>query len=127
MGNTDDLLRGKRILIVDDEPLLAFDMARMVEQEGGEVIGPALSLPEAARLAEESELDAGLLDIDLDGAWIWPVAHGLLIAGTPFAFISAQTAQEDIPSEFANADYLPKPASERRVIGLLREIMRRAA
>lgn len=128
MGYPDDILRGKRILIVDDEPLLAFDVARMIEQQGGEVIGPALSLPEAARLAEETELDAGLLDIELDGVLIWSVAHGLRIAGTPFAFISAQSSsRDDIPSEFAGTVYLSKPASERRIIDVLCDILRKSS
>ena len=83
-------LHGKRILIVEDEALVSM----MVEEEfldaGAEVIGPACSLDEALQLTEAAVADGGLsaavLDINLAGEAVWPVADRLAALGVPFVF-----------------------------------------
>lgn len=79
-------IEGRRILVVEDEILVAGELADDIEELGGEVIGPAYSLPDALRLSEISVLDAAILDINLNGKEVFPVSDLLLRRGIPFVF-----------------------------------------
>jgi PAS domain S-box-containing protein len=81
-------LTGKRILIVEDEPLVAMDMQSMLSAAGCVPVGPAGTLAEAKRLLAAQSCDAALVDVNLKGQ---PIEDLLLIlrqAGTPFAFVT---------------------------------------
>ena len=116
------MLNGARILIVEDEPLIAFDLLDTISNAGANPVGPAFRLPEARKLVSENHLDAALLDIDLGKERVWPLASELQAHGTPFAFISGQCAGEDLPEEFAMAECLEKPASPQKIIDLAIEL-----
>lgn len=61
------VLAGKRVLILEDEPLIAMMAADMLMRLGASVVGPVASLEEAERLAETGAFDAALLDLNIDG------------------------------------------------------------
>src|SRR5262245_47445693 len=74
-GGPAERLLGKRILIVEDQALLAMELQFALEDEGADVLGPALSLAAAVRLVSETdEIDAAVLDVDLAGQDVYPVA-----------------------------------------------------
>ena len=79
------MLTGKRILVVEDEPLVAMLVETMLQDLGCEVIGPAYSLDEGQRLAGGEELDAAILDVNLNGEMSDPIAAVLESRGVPFA------------------------------------------
>jgi CheY-like chemotaxis protein len=83
-------LRDKRVLVVEDEALVAMMVEEELIHAGAEVIGPASSVEEALRLIEEAAADGGLsaavLDIHLDGERVSPVADRLAVLGVPFIF-----------------------------------------
>jgi CheY-like chemotaxis protein len=106
-----------RILIVDDERLIAMMAQEWLEELGHEVVGPAHDLSSALALAE-TELDGALLDVLLGAEASYPIAARLLQRGVPVAFATGQ-APEDLPAEFEKAPKLPKPfgfESFRKVI-----------
>ncbi len=72
-ANSGDFLKGARVLIVEDEPFIALDIAYGVEQAGGVVVGPATSVAEALRLIEAERPDAAIVDVDLPDGSIEPV------------------------------------------------------
>src|SRR5947209_3625707 len=75
-----------RILIVEDDYLLAGDMASALRQLGAEVIGPARSAARALELVDSSSVDLAVLDINLSGELVFSVAERLAEQGTPFVF-----------------------------------------
>lgn len=81
-----------RVLVVEDEALVSMLVEDMLSDLGCTVIGPAAELEEALRLAGSAEMDAALLDVNLAGRPIFPVADVLKARGVPFAFASGYGA-----------------------------------
>lgn len=76
-------------------------------------------------LARSTALDAVLLDIDLGGTRVWPLADMLKARTVPFAFISAHCTHEDLPRHLDTYACLEKPVSEKAVSETLRDMLRR--
>ncbi len=81
-------LEGLKILVVEDEMLVSMLVEDMLTDLGCSVVGPAASLDEALVLAGDSEIDIALLDVNLAGKAIYPVADVLKARGVPFVFAS---------------------------------------
>jgi two-component SAPR family response regulator len=79
-------LKGKRILVVEDEALIAVMVEDMLIEMGGEVIGPAATIDDALDMAREHTLDAAVLDVNVRGQRIDPVAEALMARGVPVLF-----------------------------------------
>ena len=75
--NSFDRFDGTRVLIVEDEPFIAWDLAQAVESAGGIVIGPAATLAQALALIHASVLEAAILDVNLPDGHIGPVLESL--------------------------------------------------
>lgn len=116
-------LLGKRILIVEDEALLAMEMQFAFEDEGAEVLGPALSLDSAAALvASTAEIDAAILDVDLGGHDVYPVASLLASRGVPFLFHTGHGSEANLAALFPGAITLTKPTFPDKLIRELRRL-----
>ncbi len=83
-------LGGKRVLVVEDEALVSMLVEDELRDAGAEILGPACSLADALRLVEMAAADGGIsaavLDINLDGRHVGPVADRLASLGVPFLF-----------------------------------------
>ena len=77
---------GKRILLVEDEPLVAMLLEDMMLDLGFDVVGPALRFDKAFELASSEQLDAAILDVNLGTCHSYPIAERLVARGVPFAF-----------------------------------------
>src|SRR4051812_14512017 len=99
-----------RILIVEDEAMIAILVEDMVLDFGSEVVGPAAKIDEALRLASQADLDAAILDVNVGGAVVFPVADLLRGRGVPIIFATGYGAG-GLPSRFENAATLTKPFS----------------
>jgi DNA-binding response OmpR family regulator len=77
-----------RILVVEDEMLIAIMIEDAVQDSGGEIVGPVATLERALKVAEEEEFDAAILDVTVRGGKVYPVAELLLKRGIPFVFAS---------------------------------------
>ena len=107
-----DALRGRRLLVVEDEYLIAAALERALEGRGAEVVGPAGSVEGALRLveAEGDRLDGAVLDINLRDERVYPVADVLAARGVPFVFLTGYDAQV-IPDTYAGVPRSEKPVS----------------
>lgn len=76
----------RRILLVEDEPMIAFALEDMVVELGFDIVGPAHRLSEALALAAEEVVDAAILDVNLNEEQSFPVADLLHERGIPFLF-----------------------------------------
>ena len=115
-------LPGKRVLIVEDNPLLAFDLKDMMEELGAVAIGPALDLQTGINLLGEHDPDVALLDVDLGGEFVWPLAERLQNRQVPFAFISADCREDLLPDPYRRQVCLEKPATKVEIIELVAEL-----
>lgn len=79
-------LKGKRILVVEDEALIAVMVEDMLTEMGSIVIGPAATIEAALALARGEELDAAVLDVNVRGERIDPVAEALMTRQVPVLF-----------------------------------------
>ena len=79
-------LQGKRILIVEDEAMIALAAESAVEDAGGIVVGLATTLEQGLGLVAASEVDAAVLDINLHGKKSYPIAEALVQRSVPFLF-----------------------------------------
>ena len=116
MGSS--LLVGMRVLVVEDEALIAMMIEQMLNDLGCTVIGPAHSLPQAMTLLEASPVSTAILDLNLRGAFVYPLARTLREGGIPFVFITGYTGLR-IPHDFANTTTLTKPFAGADLIAAL--------
>ena len=110
---------GRRVLVVEDEFLISLTTVEFLESLGCEVVGPAARLAAAFELAQSEALDAAVLDINIAGDMVWPVAEVLRRRGIPFIFLSAHPRLGEFPMPFAAIPHLEKPLEQNR---LLREL-----
>jgi DNA-binding response OmpR family regulator len=98
-----------RVLIVEDEWILADLIARALAEAGYAVIGPAADVSEGLRRLDEKPVDAAILDVHLGDEDSFAIAQELLQRGIGFAFLTGYSSRE-IPATFAGAPLIRKPA-----------------
>jgi DNA-binding NtrC family response regulator len=104
-------LSGVRVLVVEDQFLIADDMRRAVGALGGEVVGPFPSIDRAQAALEEQEIGLGLLDINLGGSnRVFPLADELARRQVPFIFSTGYDAWV-LPPRHKDRPRLEKPVS----------------
>ncbi|KMS59702.1 histidine kinase [Novosphingobium barchaimii LL02] len=103
-----DTLPPLRILVVEDEPLVAMELMMEIEDGGAIAIGPATSCEQALAMIREARPDAALLDGNLNGEKIDPVADMLAAHDTPFAFVSGYD-RDHLPQSHGGRPMLGKP------------------
>jgi PAS domain S-box-containing protein len=109
---------GKRVLVVEDEVLVAMVVTDMLEELGVRPIGPAQSVQQALDTIGREALDAALLDGNLAGARVDAVAAALTRKEVPFVFVTGY-ARDSLPAAFRGAPILPKPFTEAELIAAL--------
>jgi CheY-like chemotaxis protein len=98
----------RRVLVVEDETLVAMMLEEMLQELNCSVLGPAGDLAEAMGFAEKAEFDLALLDVSLRRTPSFPVADILQKRGIPFAFMTGYGAQ-DFPAAYQQLPRLSKP------------------
>jgi CheY-like chemotaxis protein len=112
-------LRGRRLLVVEDEYLIAADLALALDDGGAEVVGPAGSVEDALELiAAQSPLDAAVLDINLGNERAYPIADALRERGVPFIFATGYDPWI-IPQAYRDVPRCNKPVDLRVLARLL--------
>lgn len=114
-------LDGLRVLVVEDEPVVAMYLEDLLEALGCEAIGPASRLVDGLALAEAGGFDMAILDINLGGERSTPIALALRKQGVPFAFASGygnppEGFGEDVPM-------IEKPYRQAQVAGALEQLL----
>lgn len=102
-------LRNCRVLVVEDEYLLADELQRELRRAGAVVLGPVPTVDLAlGLLAREAAVDGAVLDVNLGGEHVYPVADALADRAIPFVFVTGYDAQA-LPPRFAHAPRCEKP------------------
>jgi DNA-binding response OmpR family regulator len=94
-----------RVLVVEDEVLIAMAVEQLLSEQGCTVIGPVGSVLRALRLIGTNEIDAAVLDVNLGREKVFPVADALADANVPFVLLTGHTG-----------DLLPEAHRERPIV-----------
>jgi len=101
-------LAGRRILVVEDVPLLAFDIIEQIQEHNGVALGPAMTLEQGLNALRDMKPDACIINIRLGPDMVYELADKLLEQGVPFVFASSEL-RSDIPERFAGVPLFAKP------------------
>jgi two-component system, response regulator PdtaR len=111
---------GRLVLVVEDEFLIALDLELLLRRHGWRVLGPAATVDQALRLLRDGETpDVALLDVNLRGELVTPVAEALRARGVPFVLASAYHVPAQAAAALAWAPNIGKPTGERRLLAAL--------
>lgn len=108
-------LCGRRILIVEDEALIAMEMEWALADLGAIPAGPAPNVRAAAEIAATASLDGAVLDINLRGEEVFPVANILFNRKIPFVFQTGHGRRDDLERRYPGTVVFLKPASSEAV------------
>ena len=106
------------LLIVEDEYFLAHDLAEYFQNLGADILGPAGSVGDALQLLDGSQVQGAVLDVNLKGERVYPVADALRQKGVPFVFASSYEPDQ-IPARFQGIPHVVKPYAMEDLIGVL--------
>ena len=120
--NDNSNLTGLKVLVVEDEMLVSMLVEDMLSDLGCTVVGPAAELEEAMSLAQNAEIDLALLDVNLGGRPIFPVADTLKARGVPFAFARGY-GEAGLSEDHRGAAVLQKPFREADLAKALRGLV----
>ena len=110
------------ILIVEDEPLIAMMLEDFLLSQGHEVRGPCESVAEGLAAVAADDFDLAILDVNLKGESVWPVATALRAKDIPFVLASGGHVEAP-PAEFANTPMIEKPYTIDRVLPVIRDAL----
>jgi CheY-like chemotaxis protein len=97
-----------RVLVVEDESLLAMTLEMTLVDQGYRVVGPFGRLEQALQAAQEETFECALLDVNLNGQDVFPVANVLVQRAIPFAFLTGYD-RETLPARYGSVPVLCKP------------------
>lgn len=116
---SDAPLAGRRVLVAEDEYLVAIEMAYALQDAGADVAGPVPSVADGLGLLRGAgRIDFAVLDVNLGGEPVYPLADALAERGIPFAFVTGYDA-DSVPSRYARMGRLEKPIAPGDVVAFI--------
>lgn len=112
----------RKILIVEDEVIVAIDLTLQLEDEGYSCIGPANTVDQALALIRDTPPDFAVLDANLHGATSAPIAERLRELNLPFVYVSGY-GEQGVLEALPKAPLLPKPLQFDRLAALIRDTL----
>lgn len=117
------MLNGALVLVAEDEPFIALDVALAIEDAGGVVVGPAASVSEALALIETKMIVGAILDVNLIDGDITPVAEAVLRLGIPVVFQSGIGLPPELAARFPDAVIHTKPCVATKLVAQLADLI----
>ncbi|PEQ12900.1 hypothetical protein B2G71_08645 [Novosphingobium sp. PC22D] len=115
---------GLRVLLVEDEPLVALDLEMALEDAGARILGPAPNVAVAMDLIEGAKrIDAAILDINLQDSDSYPIAERLMAIGVPFVFHTGHGSQVELGSRFPGAPVCRKPIATQTLLDIVGSLL----
>jgi CheY-like chemotaxis protein len=105
---SDSRADGLRVLLVEDEIMVALLLEDMLGELGHTVVGPVARLDKALEMARSEKFHLAFLDVNLDGEQVYPVAEALAARGIPFVFVTGY-GREGLRAPFGDRPTLQKP------------------
>jgi DNA-binding response OmpR family regulator len=121
MKADDHSLQGARILIAEDDAILALDVREILRQAGAQIVGPAATLRQTLFLMSTFSVSAALLDVNLRDGEVFPAACALEERGAGIVFYTAYADVDSVRRAWPGARVLTKPAPPRLLISAIRQ------
>ncbi len=121
-GQENGATHPRRVLVVEDDLLVAKSIGSHLESFGCEVIGPAATSDDACALLKSKPVDAAILDINLSAGTSAPVARALAGKSTPFVFVTGYSNLKTLPDDLRGQRVLCKPIDRESLARALREM-----
>jgi PAS domain S-box-containing protein len=122
LGRSD--LAGKRILVVEDEVMVALEIEAVLKEAGCDVLGPVATVEQAEEMIGRERVDAALLDANLVGRPVDDVANRLIEGRIPFAFVTGY-GRSSLPEDFRDWPVLGKPFDPAQLRGFVAHLLAR--
>jgi DNA-binding response OmpR family regulator len=122
----DGPLADRRVLIVEDETLLALDLEMTLAECGCHVVGPVGSVAAAIEAVALGPPDMAVLDLNLNGESAVPIADALVERGVPFVFVTGHD-RDHLPERHRDAAIVGKPHRPADLLRELADVVRRSA
>jgi DNA-binding response OmpR family regulator len=117
------IFQGLRVLLVEDEVMICLLLEDMLHEFGCEIVGPACDLERATDLARSEEgIDAAILDVNLGGQVVFPVAEILAERGVPILF-STGMGVDGLPEAWRGRETIQKPMSMDQLAASLENVL----
>ena len=123
--NDRESLNGVRVLVVEDDPLLAMDLDATLVGAGAVVVGLCRTLDEAMLRADAGDFAVAVLDFGLGSETVSPVARRLANRGVPFVLYTGKSRHEPSMAEWRDYSIVQKPASTRALVSAVRTVLAR--
>ena len=111
----------KRILVVEDEPLVGMLLEDMLSELGHAVVGLAATVEQGLALAQSAPLDAAILDVNLGGSRSFPIADALRARAIPFLFATGYGSADDVIGR--GAEVVRKPFEDEALAAALGRLL----
>lgn len=115
-------LSGRRILVVEDESMVAWALEDMLADLGCTVVGSAARVDQALAMVATHAFDAAVLDINLNGEGSYPIADALISRGLPFVFSTGYN-QSSLPAAYSDLPFMQKPLERSRLSTALTKLL----
>lgn len=115
-------LSGKKIMLLEDEAIIAFAVEDMLTDLGCIIVGPALRLDEGLELAAVADIDAAILDVNINSERSYPVAEALDRRGVPFMFATGYD-REGLEWRGAEPEIIAKPYRKEQLEAALQRLL----
>jgi CheY-like chemotaxis protein len=119
---TNVSLAGVRVLVVEDEMMVAMLLEDMLSDIGCTPVGPARTVKSALKLIEQAGFDIAILDLNLSGDETYPIADVLAARAIPFAFASGYVSS-GLRQEYRRIPFLQKPFQQRELAQILAAVL----
>lgn len=117
-------LRGARVLVVEDDAILAMELALILRDAGADIAGPCGTVAEALAVSARTlDIAAAVLDVRLGRETIAPVARLLASHGTPFVFCTGQIARDPTLADWPDCRIIAKPADASALVGAVADLL----
>jgi CheY-like chemotaxis protein len=120
--STRAALADKRVLVVEDELMVAMEVVSELEDARAEVLGVASNVAQALEHIRDAEIDVVVLDGNLGGEKVDAIAEELRSRGIPFCFLSGY-GREHLPSQFTDAPIVAKPFAADQLLATLSDVL----
>jgi DNA-binding response OmpR family regulator len=117
----------KRVMICEDEAIVALDLRMLVEDLGHTVIGPFATVAQSLKACADEHIDAAILDVQLRDGEIFPVAERLRSKGVTVIFHSGHAYEDELSKDYPTARFCPKPARVEHLVRHLKESLKNLA
>ena len=118
----DSPISGRKVLIVEDEMIVAWLLEDMLAELGCVVVGPTASVKQALAMIDAAPIEVAVLDVNLNGEMSYPVADALTARGVPFVFVTGYDKGR-MPDGYRDLPVLQKPFHRVELTDMLAQLL----